>query len=85
MTIASKIAPSADLLTGMLDRLGRTVVGPDETATLAHGRALRNMVFLCLACPDQPGCAALQARNRHLDRPPSYCRNAQTLKALPNT
>lgn len=84
MTIASKIAPSADLLTGMLDRLGKAAVGPGETATTAHGRALRNMVFRCLACPDQPGCAALQSRHRHLDRPPEYCRNAATLRTLPD-
>jgi len=84
MTIAAKIAPSADLMTGMIDRLGKTVLTEADAPTLGRARMVRNMVFRCLACPDQPGCAALQGTVQHLDAPPAYCPNAATLMALPD-
>lgn len=82
MSIVTKIAPSADLMTGMIDRLGKQAVDPREVATQAHARMLRTMVFRCLACPDQPGCAALQGTCQHLDEPPACCPNRGVLMEL---
>lgn len=84
MQIASKLAVSADLMTGLIDRMGKTVLGPNEMPSLAQARKIRNMVYRCSACPDQRGCAALQAKVQHLDTPPTYCPNAEALNALPN-
>lgn len=84
MTLASKMARSADLMTGIIDRMGKTALGPDDVPSLAHGRRLRNMVLRCTTCPDPQGCAALQATVTHLDAPPVYCPNADLLRALPN-
>ena len=81
MTIVSKIAPSTDLMTGMMDRLGRTPLS--ATPTLADAQRLRGLVMRCVVCPDQPGCAALQSRAPELDAPPDFCPNATALMAMP--
>lgn len=75
----SKIAKSADLASGMMDRLGSSfaeeIMRNPETGTHQYAR----VVFRCAGCSDQAGCADLQARHAHLDRAPSYCRNADAL------
>ena len=78
------MAPSADLMTGMMDRMGKVAVGDGEVPTMARGRLLRNMVFRCAACPAPDACAALQQTVTHLDAPPLFCPNAEALKALPD-
>jgi len=84
MPIAAKLALGADLMTGLMDRMGKSALGPNEVPSLAQARKIRNMVYRCAACPDPRGCAALQATMRHLNKPPLYCPNAQALNALPN-
>ncbi|WP_299657245.1 DUF6455 family protein [uncultured Tateyamaria sp.] len=84
MGLADRMAPSADLMTGMMDRLGKTVVGADEAPTPARARMIRNMVFRCTACPEPAACAALQRTVLHLDAPPLFCPNTEALKGLPD-
>ncbi|WP_299376307.1 DUF6455 family protein [uncultured Tateyamaria sp.] len=79
----TKLARSADLMTGMLDRMGKGLA--HGTPSQAQARHARNLVFRCAACPDQEGCARLQATALTLDHPPVYCPNAQALTALPDT
>ena len=76
----SKTARSADLASGMMDRLGSTfpedvMKNPDVNVHKYAG-----IVFRCSGCSDQDGCARLQAENAHLDKAPSYCRNAALLE-----
>ena len=79
MGLFSRLAGSADLVTGMADRLGADLAGPTlrdaERAAVEH----RAMVLRCSACTDQPGCADLQAGSDHLDRAPDYCMNKDIL------
>ncbi|WP_050929989.1 DUF6455 family protein [Aestuariivita boseongensis] len=76
----SKIAKSADLASGMMDRLGSELMEDlmrnPETST----HRLAGVVFRCAGCSDQDGCAKLQAENAHLDHAPSYCRNKGLLE-----
>ncbi|WP_299628297.1 DUF6455 family protein [uncultured Tateyamaria sp.] len=84
MPLTSNLARSADLMTGLMGRMGKVVLAPNEVPSLAQARKIRNMVYRCAACPDQRGCAALQATALHLDSPPAYCPNADALTALPS-
>ncbi|WP_415403432.1 DUF6455 family protein [Tateyamaria sp. SN3-11] len=84
MLSPSKLAQSADLMTGILDRIGKTLVAPGAHASRANAQAARNMVYRCAACPDQDGCRRLQATALHLERPPLFCTNAERLMALPD-
>ncbi|MFY9209595.1 MAG: DUF6455 family protein [Aestuariivita sp.] len=76
----SKIANSADLASGMMERLGsdfaQDIINNPETGT----RKYASVVMRCSGCSDQDGCAKLQAENDHLDHAPSYCRNADVLE-----
>ncbi|WP_299041001.1 DUF6455 family protein [uncultured Tateyamaria sp.] len=83
MTQDRRLAASADLMTGMMHRLGKIAVGPGDVPGLARARHLQTMVFRCRACPDPGACAALQRTVLHLDAPPLFCPNAQALRALP--
>ena len=83
MSVISKIAPSADLVSGMMSRLGKAPTAPREVATRAHAARLRMMVLQCTSCPDQESCAALQAMTLHCDAPPNYCPNAAVFDTLP--
>jgi len=76
----SKIANSADLASGMMDRLGSSFAQDilDSPETGVHKYA--SVVFRCAGCPDQEGCAKLQAENAHLDHAPSFCRNKDVLE-----
>lgn len=82
MPLASKLALSADLMNGVITRMGKAVLGADETPSLTQAQKLREMVYRCAACSDQSGCAALQATVTQLDRPPMFCRNSRSLMAL---
>lgn len=84
MTLVNRMAPAADLMTGMLDRLGKAVVGANETATPTRARLIRNMVFQCSACPEPAACVALQRTVLHLEEPPMFCPNTAALKGLPD-
>lgn len=76
----SKIARSADLASGMMDRLGsdfaEDILRNPETGTHKYA----SVVFRCAGCSDQDGCAKLQAENTHLDHAPDYCRNKKILE-----
>ena len=76
----AKIARSADLASGMMDRLGsnfaQTILEAPETGT----RAYAGVVYRCAGCSDQEACAKLQAENAHMDHAPAYCRNADILE-----
>lgn len=84
MGLADRMAPSADLMTGMMDRLGKVAVGENENASLARAHQIRNMVFRCSACPEPAACAALQRTVQHLDAPPLFCPNTEALMNLPD-
>lgn len=79
----SKIARSADLASGMMQRLGsrfpQDVLDHPETGTSKYA----SIVFRCAGCPDQDGCAKLQAEHAHLDHAPAYCRNKDILEQRP--
>lgn len=79
MGIFSKLARSADLASGMMERLGSRL--PDEI--LAHpdtgARTYAGVVMRCAGCAEQDHCAALQAGCDHLDAAPDYCRNKTLL------
>ncbi|WP_299589490.1 DUF6455 family protein [uncultured Tateyamaria sp.] len=83
MPLIQPLAQSADLMTGMLTRLHRSFVAPRAHATAAQAQYARALVCRCATCPDQAGCARLQATMLHLDTPPDFCPNAQALMALP--
>jgi len=76
----SKIARSADLASGMMDRLGsdfaEDILRNPESGTHKYA----GVVFRCAGCSDQEGCAKLQAENAHLDHAPAYCRNKKILE-----
>lgn len=84
MGLAERMAPSADLMTGMMDRLGKVAVNKNETVSLARAHHIRNMVFRCAACPEPAACAALQQTVQHLDKPPLFCPNTAALMNLPD-
>ncbi|WP_299693026.1 DUF6455 family protein [uncultured Tateyamaria sp.] len=83
MPLFTKTATSADLMSGMMSRLRKSPIGPREHATQAHARRLREMVLRCVACPDQPGCAAVQAMSLTLPEPPDICPNKAAFQMLP--
>ena len=70
---------SSDLTSGMMERLGiasarQLAAHPDLGAMIYEGAVLR-----CSGCPDQAGCARLQASTAKLAEPPSYCCNTDCL------
>ncbi|MCE8001014.1 MAG: adenylosuccinate lyase [Rhodobiaceae bacterium] len=77
----TKIAKSADLASGMMERLGSDFA----TDILEHpetgAQTYASVVFRCAGCSDQAGCARLQAEVDHLDHAPAYCRNAALLES----
>ena len=77
----TRMARSADLASGMMDRLGSSfaqdILREPETAT----RQYAGMIFRCAGCRDQEDCARLQAANDHLDQAPAYCRNKDLLES----
>lgn len=76
----SKIARSADLASGMMKRLGSRFPQDVMESPDTHAHLYAGVVFRCAGCADQEGCAKLQTENAHLDRAPSYCRNAALLE-----
>ena len=76
----SKIAKSADLASGMMDRLGSDFPHKVMTNPETNTHKYAGIVFRCAGCSDQESCAKLQAENDHLDHAPSYCRNAHLLE-----
>ena len=76
-----KIADSADLAAGMMDRLdsdfATNILEHPETGAQVYA----SVVFRCAGCSDQAACAQLQAQTDHLDHAPAYCRNATLLEA----
>lgn len=83
MRPVDRLAPAADLMTGMMARLGKVAVDQGEMATRTRAQMLRTMVCRCAACPDPAACAALQRTMQRLDAPPLFCPNADALMALP--
>ncbi len=82
MGVVSRIATSADVMSGMMARMNKVAVDPRAVATEAHARKLREMVLRCAACPDQPGCIALQSTTLTLAEAPDFCPNKEALQAL---
>lgn len=82
MSKSSRIADSADLMHGMIRRLGKIPPGSDGTPNLAQAQELRALTLACTKCSDPASCAALQNTVQHLAEPPSYCPNAASLMAL---
>jgi hypothetical protein len=76
MTQFRKIGRSAELMTGMADRLGVPLDGPDPEAS---AQRFMRLTLACVGCAGQDDCARLQAENRRLDAAPDYCRNKATL------
>ena len=76
----SKIARSADLASGMMERLGSSfaddILKAPETATHRYA----GVVFRCAGCRCQDDCERLQAEHDHLDHAPDYCRNKVLLE-----
>ncbi|MEL7125713.1 MAG: DUF6455 family protein [Pseudomonadota bacterium] len=83
MSVVTRISESADVMSGMMTRLHKAPLGPRDIATQAHARRLREMVLRCASCPDQPGCAAMQAMSLTCDAPPDYCPNKDAFGTLP--
>ncbi len=85
MSWITKIARSADLASGMMDRLGsdlpKDILSSPETGARTYAR----VVFRCVGCPDQTACATLQAQNNRLDHAPAYCRNKDLLGRSPRS
>ncbi|TNF64107.1 MAG: adenylosuccinate lyase [Rhodobacteraceae bacterium] len=76
MGLFRKLAGSADLVSGMAQRLGADMQDQIMSDPEAGARRFAAMVYRCAGCTDQDGCAALQAENDRLDHAPAYCRNA---------
>ena len=83
MSFVSRIPQSANLMSGMMTRLHKAPLDPREVATQAHARRLREMVLRCASCPDQEGCAALQAMSMTCAAPPDCCPNWDAFQRLP--
>ena len=84
MLWANRIAASADLMTGMINRLGKAATNENHAPTTAHANMIRNMVLRCNACPEPAACAALQRTVQCLDQPPLFCPNTDALRNLPD-
>lgn len=84
MGFADRLAPAADMMTGMMDRLGKVAVADGETASRARAQQIRSMVYRCAACPEPAACAALQRTVQNLEQPPLFCPNTDALMALPD-
>ena len=67
----------------MMTRLRKAPLDPREVATQAHAQRLRQMVLRCAACPDQAGCAAMQAMSLTCNAPPDCCPNREAFQRLP--
>ena len=83
MSFVSRIPQSANLMSGMMTRLRKAPLDPREIATQAHAQRLRQMVLRCAACPDQAGCAAMQAMSLTCNAPPDCCPNREAFQRLP--
>jgi hypothetical protein len=79
--LVSKINKSAELMSGLAQRmdvdLSESILANPETAA----REYRSMVLRCTGCTDQDACAHLQDEQAHIDAAPDYCRNRDTLNA----
>jgi len=84
MTVISRMSRSADLMTGMTRRLGKNLLPTTGAPTPGQAQRARALALRCMSCEDPVGCAALQDTMMHLDGPPRFCRNGQTLMALPD-
>ncbi len=82
MEVFSKISKSAELVRGMIERLGTDVAGGDMHDPKLEAVRYRAMVMRCSGCPDQSGCRKLQDQNAHLDRAPDYCQNRAVLAQM---
>lgn len=75
MDIFNKLSGSADLVSGMAERLGVDLgAAIDQDPRLGAVR-FRSLVLRCSSCTNQDGCAELQRGCDHLDAAPEYCRN----------
>ena len=84
MAVFSRISHSADLMTGMTHRLGKSLLPTTGAPTPGQVQRARALALRCMACEDPVGCASLQDTITHLDAPPLFCPNAQVLMALPD-
>lgn len=80
MGFLNRIDRSAELVTGMAERLDHSLADRIAADPETYGPAFRKMVLSCTGCRDQAECARLQAENRHLDAAPAYCRNRQVFE-----
>lgn len=82
MNFLRKYARSADLATGMAQRLGVDLDASLSANPVLDAGGLNAIVMRCSGCSDQDGCTALQAGNPTLHEPPHYCRNQDRLAAM---
>ncbi len=75
MGFFSKLGNSADLVTGLSERLGIDLRGPMLRNPDQAASDYRSMVLRCSACTDQVDCAERQAKSDHFDAAPEYCMN----------
>ena len=82
MGFLSRIAQSADLVTGMADRLDIALDDRLLHHTEQESYRLRGMIMRCAGCTEKSACATLQNGTTHLDAAPAYCRNRDALAAM---
>lgn len=80
MGFLRKLDRSAELVSGMADRLGIDMTEALLADADRAGPQLRTMVMTCTGCREQGACTRLQAEHDHLDAPPSYCLNGARFK-----
>ncbi|MCA0872382.1 DUF6455 family protein [Seohaeicola saemankumensis] len=82
MGVFTKISKSAELVGGMIERLGTDLAGWGNHDPELEAVRYRAMVMRCSGCPDQSGCRKLQDQNSHLDHAPDYCQNRAVLAQM---
>ncbi|MBE1282457.1 MAG: adenylosuccinate lyase [Rhodobacteraceae bacterium] len=84
MGLFSKMGQSADLVSGMSERLGVDLSDAVARDPEIEGYKYRRAVMRCSQCSDQEGCLKLQANSTHLDQAPSYCMNKDLFEHTKN-
>jgi len=75
MGLITKLSRSSDLVSGMSQRLGVSVVDDGAADAEWAAQSYRAMVLRCSTCTEQDACTRLQADHPTLDTAPAYCRN----------
>ena len=77
-----RLSRSADLVSGMSERLGLNVADAMQQDPETSAVAYRRAVWRCANCIHQDQCQSLQGCETTLGSPPSYCKNKEQFMHL---